>query len=228
MTVTSRFLAERRSIAARQVPRPFPNPPPGRAPIGRLCFRGPSPKLDWTISDLENAIGVASLENAAFFLDTNVFTKDLEPALWNALCARRVLITPRVWKELLPWLKTPFCNETIRNAVRAAAESQVKRAGGVQDSCAGIEVLFLDEDFTNHGYNYYLKLLSIRKAIGLVATAVLTKKLGRAPNRDEFVAEVQGFFGERGFLIADRFSNNMPLSSLRGKKMLRNFVAFPF
>jgi transposase len=26
----------------------------------------------------------------------------------------------------------------------------------------------------------------------------------------------------------DWFSNNMPLSSLRGKKMLRNFVAFPF
>jgi hypothetical protein len=109
------------------------------------------PKLDWAISDFENAIGVASLENAAFFLDTNVLTKDLEPALWNALCTRRVLITPGVWKELLPWLKTPFCNETIRNAVLVAAESQVKRAGGVQDSWAGIEVLFLDQDLRTTG-----------------------------------------------------------------------------
>ena len=202
MTVTSRFLAEGRNIAERQVPCPFATPPLGRVPIGRLCFDGPSPKLDWEISDLENTIGVASLETAVFFLDTSIFTRDLDPALWNALCRRRISILPGVWKELQPWLKNPFRNQTIRNAVLAAAEGHIKRAGGALESRAGIEMLSVDEDFTNHGYDYYRKLLSMRKAIGPVASAVLTKKLGRSPNPDELAAELQGFFGERGFLLA--------------------------
>jgi hypothetical protein len=38
--------------------------------------------------------------------------------------------------------------------------------------------------------------------MGPLATAVLTKKLGRAPTQDEFNAEVQSRFGERGALLA--------------------------
>ena len=38
--------------------------------------------------------------------------------------------------------------------------------------------------------------------MGPLASAVLTKRLGRAPTRNEFLAEVQGNLGERGFLMA--------------------------
>jgi hypothetical protein len=216
MTVTSRFLDERGRVAARQVPSPFPDPPPNRGPIGRLAFHGPSPKLEWTTADLVHAIGVASLQDAVFFLDTNVLTKQLEVAVWDALCTRRIMITPGVWKELLPWLKTPFCNKTIRDSVVAAIQKQVSQAGKTQDSThlqplpsldiPKMEVLFLDEDFTAHGYEYYLKLLSLRKCMGPVAAAVLTKKLGRVPTHDEYLAEVQGNFGERGFRMAKKGS----------------------
>jgi hypothetical protein len=207
MTVTSRFFEESTPVAARHVPSPFPDLPPNRAPIGRLCFWGPSRKLDWTTSGLVHAIGVASLQDAIFFLDTNVFTKQLEAAVWDALCTRRILITPGVWKELLPWLKTPFCNKTIRNAVIAAARRQVSGASKPQESALPkIEILPLNEDFTRHGYEYYLKLLTLRKVIGPLATAVLTKRLGRAPTHDEFLAEVQGNFRERGFRIARKGS----------------------
>src|SRR5208282_1010821 len=200
MTVTSRFFAETGGAAARQFPNPFPNPPPLRSPIGRLHSRGPSAKLDWTTSDLVDAVS-ASLKDAIFFPDTGVLTRDLDVAVWNALCARHILIAPGVWKELLPWLKTPFCNKGVRDSVVAAVKNQVR----VADQGAGpsnIEVLLLNEDFINHGYEYYLKLLTLRKMMGPVATAVLTKKLGRAPTQEEFHAEVQRQFGERGFLLA--------------------------
>jgi hypothetical protein len=108
MTVTTRSLGEKRPIAAKQIPSPFPNPPPNRQPIPRLAFHGPSPKLDCSIEKLTDAIKVAALPDAILFLDTNVFTKELDLSAWDALFSRRILITPRVWKELRPWLKTPF------------------------------------------------------------------------------------------------------------------------
>lgn len=211
MTVTSRFLHESPHLAARLVPSPFPNPPPNRAPIGRLWFRGPSPKLDWSAKDLAQVIGVSALPDAVVFLDTNVFTKELDMSVWDAFCKRRIFITPGVFKELLPWLKTPFRNKAIRDRVYAALQSQVSSPGSLPESphplqceIPKIEVLFLSEDFTNHGYDYYFKLLSLRKAWGPITTAVLTKKLGRSPTNDEFLAEVQRHLGPRGFRIAKK------------------------
>ena len=209
-TITSRFLEESRRIAVKRTPSPFPDPPTGRRPIGRLCFDGPSPKLDWPIADLANAIAVDSLQDAIFFLDTNIFTTQLDLALWNAFCKRRIIIVPAIWNELQPWLKTPFCNQTIRDSVVAAAQGQVARAGKPQTPTdPNIEVLLRDEDenFVKHGYEYYLKLLTLRKVMGPLASAVLTKTLGRAPTREEFLAEVQGNLGERGFLMARKGSD---------------------
>jgi GH24 family phage-related lysozyme (muramidase) len=196
LTITSRFLEEGRPLAVKQVPSPYPDPPPGRGALGRLCFRGPSPKLDLPIADLAQIISTASLHDAVFFLDTNIFTKELDLVLWRAFCTRRIFIAPAIWEELLPWLKSPFCNQTIRDSVVAAAQSQVARASGTRvPADPQIEVLRLNEDFTKHGYEYYLKLLALRKVMGPLATAVLTKRFGRAPTQNEFLAEVQGNLG---------------------------------
>jgi hypothetical protein len=118
----------------------------------------------------------------------------------------------------MPWLETPFCNEAIRDRVVAAAESQVSSAESSQEfgdpqgmpsrDIAKMEVLLFNEDFTTHGYDYYFKLLALRKAWGLVAASVLTKNLGRSPTKDEFLAEVQGRVGPRGFLLAEKGLKN--------------------
>jgi len=65
-------------------------------------------------------------------------------------------------------------------------------------------VLFLTEDFNIHGFDYYFNLLALRKAWGPMAAAVLTKKFGRPPTNDEFLAEVQGHLRERGFRLAKK------------------------
>jgi hypothetical protein len=67
-----------------------------------------------------------------------------------------------------------------------------------------VEVLFVNEDFKSHGYDYYFKLLALRKALGPLATAALSKKLGRPPTDDEFLAEIQRNLGTRSFIIAKK------------------------
>jgi len=204
MTVTSRFFDEKSREASRQMSNPFPNPPPGRSAIGRLTSRAPSPKLHWATADFVNYIN-GTLPDAGFFFDTGVFTRELDSAIWNALSMRRILITPGVCQELLPWLRDPFCNKTVRDAVTSAAKTEL----GIPTQTRGavnvnVKLLIPDDEFTSHGYDYYLRLLTLRKMMGPLASAVLTKKLGRAPTQEEFHAEVQSQFGERGYLLAKK------------------------
>ncbi len=213
MTVTSRFVDERRPLSARLTPPPAFNVPPNRAPIPRLAFRGSYAKVNWSAADLAHAIGVGALADAVVFLDTNIFTTELEQSVWDAIFTKRILITPGVWKEILPWLKTPFHNKTAREFVHKAVQKQVEwhraaqRAATPEEAAAEfakVEVLFLDESFTNHAYDYYLRLLALRKGVGPIASSFLTKRFGRAPTNDEFLAEVQGQFGMRGLHMAKK------------------------
>jgi hypothetical protein len=214
MTVTSRFIDDQRPLASRNIPSPFPNPPPNREAIGRLDFRGPSPKMDLNVADFTQAINVGALENAIVFLDTNIFTRELDQSLWDVLFTRQIYITPGVYAEMLPWLKTPFCNKVIRDRVVAALKDQVNCGRHGQEpppfpeiqagEIPKIEVLFLGDDFKGHGYEYYVKLLAVRKVMGQAAANILTKRLGRSPTNDEFLAEVQNHLGRRGFFIAKK------------------------
>lgn len=96
----------------------------------------------------------------------------------------------------------------MRNDVVAAVQRQVARGGNTQQAGKEkIEVLFLDEQYISHGYDYYHDLLALRKAMGPIAAKVLQKRFQRAPTKDEFLAEVQGNFGERGFLLAKKGSD---------------------
>ena len=146
-------------------------------------------------------------------MDTNIFTTELDQSLWDAIYTKQVFITPGVWKEILPWLKTPFRNKLARDYVYAAVQRQVnwhtaaQRAATPEEAATefgNAQVLFLDESFTNFAYNYYLRLLAPRKMIGPTATSILTTRFGRAPGNDEFLAEVQGQFGIRGLHMAKK------------------------
>ncbi|HKN21719.1 MAG TPA: hypothetical protein VJX73_09895 [Terracidiphilus sp.] len=180
--------------------------------MGRLTFLGVSPKLDLPVDELVKAVG-SSLRDATFFLDTNVLTKKLDPEVWNALCSRRMLITPGVFKELLPWLRKPFCNPAIRDSVVHALRVQVGLERMSQDSTLPkIDVLLVDDEHRRHAYQYYLNLLALRKAMGPWAFAVLTKRLGRDPTQDELVAELQRNLGERALHMAMKgiAANSLP------------------
>jgi len=139
-----------------------------------------------------------------FFLDTNIFTRELNPLIWSALTERRIPITTGVGRELLPWLKDPFCNKAIRDSVLAALTQVTSSTPSGQFPPSGFGLLAPGQRFADHGYEYYVNLLALRKMMGPLAIAVLTKRLGRAPTQAEFHAEVQGRLGERGYLLAKK------------------------
>ena len=201
MTVTSRFFHEKSREGSREITNPYPNPPAGRSAIARLHSRSPSYKLDWTTTDFVNYIN-GTLPNAEFFPDTSIFTRDMDTAIWGALRGRRVLIVPQVGHELVPWLKNPFSNKAIRDSVASAMKMGLDITAEAPRTVDGMELFVPGKEYAEHGYNYYLNLLALRKMMGPLATAVLTKKLGRAPTQEEFHAEVQSQFGERGYLLA--------------------------
>jgi hypothetical protein len=207
MTVTGRHLDELPPIAVKQTRSPYPNPPPNREAIGRLTFQGPTPKLDWSPAELAEKIRVCALQDALILPDTNVFTRELDPLIWDAFRTRCVLITSRVFKELQPWLNSPFQNKSIRNDVVAelkkktgAPEGRLPRENGV------IDILLADEDaaYEALGYQYYCKLLALRKLIGPLSLGALKKQLGREPTEQELSGFVQRQFGPRGLLLAKK------------------------
>jgi hypothetical protein len=212
MTVTSRFYSEKAPLARRRVRGRLPKTPPNRSLIGRLSFHGPTPKLDVSAAELAQSIGVHSLANAIIFPDTNVFSRELDISVWDAFWNRRICLTPLVFKELLPWLKTPFRNKPIRDRVMTAIKSQTSRDASpdtptlLPHETPKLQVLYLNDgdDFMKHGYDYYFRLLALRKAWGPMAVRALTRKLGRSPTNDEFVGEVQKQVGPRGLLLAKK------------------------
>ncbi len=203
----------------------------------RLAFHGPTPKLDWSATDLARAISAHSLPDAVVFPDTNIFSKELDISVWDAFWNRRICITPLVWKELQPWLKTPFRNKAIRDRMMTAVKSQISRDTArnqpgtpelLPHEIPKLQVLYLNDgdDFMKHGCDYYFRLLALRKAWGPMAVGVLTKKLGRKPTNDEFVAEVQKQVGPRGLLLAKKglqalnSSNQLTVNKLTDEQLV--------
>ena len=116
---------------------------------------------------------------------------------------RRIAVVPAVGRELLPWLENPFCNKTIRELVAAKmGHGSPANKADQPRLINNIELFSPGDAFIDHGYEYYVNLLALRKMMGPLATIALTKKLGRAPTQAEFHAEVQSQFGERGYLLA--------------------------
>ncbi len=206
MTVTARHFHEKPPLAVRAVRSPYPNPPQNREAIGRLWLRGPSPKLAYPPEQLAHTLSVSALTDAVFFLDTNVLSKDLHPLLWEAFRARRIVIAPRVFSELKPWLSSPFANKNIRNDVVSEVNKQIAaaKAGQRRPEIGTIDVLLSDRDevYERLGYRYYFELLALRKFIGPLSQRVLTKQLGREPFKEELAGYLQKYFGSRGLLLA--------------------------
>lgn len=207
MTVTARHQADgSRCLAKKSVRSPYPNPPPNREAIGRLHFRGPSPKEDSSPAELAQKISIAALPDALILLDTNILTKELHPILWQAFRTKTILITSSVFSELLPWLKSPFHNKSIRNEVVAELRKAESPESSPARPSGTIEVLLSDQNaaYLSLGYEYYHNLLVLRKLFGPLSFRVLSKQLGREPTENEFSGFVQRQFGPRGLLLAKK------------------------
>jgi hypothetical protein len=158
-------------------------PPSGSDDPGflhRLSWRiTPKVPTDW--GSLIEAIG--SETQIDVFCDTSTFSDDAPDALWEALLAEegRLVITPRVWEELKPWLK-------IRpgHALWSAIRNRSAGIGFSNDPKVG--------EAGRRVYEYYISLLRLRRAIGVASINVFRKSHGRDPDANEsqeLLAEIQ-------------------------------------
>jgi hypothetical protein len=120
-----------------------------------------------------------------------------------------------VSRELLPWLENPHRNATTRDLVfesvrRQLALGEDSASATPSDASSrilrnlGIQVRFPNDRYLQHGFEYYFKLLALRKLIGPIILQTLEQQKGRRPTNDEFVAAAQPFLGERGLQIAKK------------------------
>jgi hypothetical protein len=161
--------------------------------LHRLSWRiTPKVPTDW--GALIEAIG--SETQIDVFCDTSTFSDDAPDALWEALLAEegRLVITPRVWEELKPWLK-------IRpgQALWSAIGERSSGIGFSNDPKPG--------ETGRRVYEYYTSLLRLRRAVGAASVNIFRKTHGRDPDADEareLLAEIQKNLGERGRLLAGK------------------------
>jgi hypothetical protein len=215
LTKTGRYFEEKKPLAARSIIRRPSNPAPGRMPFVRLCNYGPTEKANMSGAELAASIGPSVKPDAIFFLDTNIFSTCTSRPLWDLFLSKQILITPMVSDELLPWIRNPNKNREIRELV---LESVTRQFALGEDAASatppshiasalahlGIQIRFPNERYQQHGYEYYFRLLSIRKFMGQIIAYSLEQELGKPPTDDEFLARAHPFVGERGLQLAKK------------------------
>jgi hypothetical protein len=114
--------------------------------------------------------------NALLFCDTNLFTRAVDFAVWDAILTRKLIIPPLVWSELRPWISTPHHNQQISQLVDHAH----------REGHAKFEFLQISDEYKEHGFQHYFSLLSYRKRWGVELYDQLRERLARAPTDPEF------------------------------------------
>lgn len=193
---TGRVFQRRATSDGEVVVAPSRSDDPGF--LRRLAWRvTPKVTTDW--AELADAIqGEAQID---VFCDNSIFADDTPGGLWEALLAapERLVITPRVWRELLPWL------EKRPNHRLAAA---------IHESNPGIGICNEPEpgQTGRRAFDYYMALLKIRRTGIVTARGAFRRQHGRDPDLDEereLPAKIQQTFGERGRLIALKPSEHL-------------------
>ncbi len=218
-TMLGEYFEEKRPLAVRSVTARCVHRAPGRLPfyepISRLRFWGPTPKLDWTGDDVAARLGPYVAENALFFLDTGIFSTVASKPLWDLFLSRQVLIVPTVWGEIQDWINCPRRNQDIRDIVQDSIKRQLALGEEGLDATPSdlvskalselrIQIRSPNERYRQHGYEYYYKLLALRKLVGPVIATVLERELGKHPGPSEVRMRAQRLFRERGAELAEK------------------------
>ena len=158
--------------------------------LRRLAWRTtPKVKTNWS----ENIKAPGRRKQIDVFCDNGILADDAHVDLWEVLLAApgRMILTPRVVKELLPWLK-------IRPGDRVLK--------ALKDKEEGVQIIHEPQDGEpgKRVLDYYMSLLKIRRDSLEIARRVFRKENGRDPDEAEeqqLLGQIQQSFGERGRLI---------------------------
>jgi hypothetical protein len=165
------------------------------------------PRLGWTCSpkvptDWGRLTDALSDEgDLAVFCDNSAFDEDAPPELWNALLAEpgRLVLTGRVLRELLPWLRT----HRSHPVTRAIAEHHEGIAERLEPKPGSLG---------RRSFDYYLMLLLSRRAGLAAARRVFARGHGREPDKVEeraLLDRIQKDLGQRDRMLAAKGVGNL-------------------
>ncbi len=164
----------------------------GRIPTERLAFGPLTAKRPIDYRVVARFIRTYCPQNMAFYLDTNFFTGEEKPdVLWHALLEKQIVITPLVWRELQPWLGTPFRNRSIRDLL---LDARLYKNPNIEFSP--------DKEwhpFHSVAHAYYVNLLAVRKRMGKALVDQFAADHGREPTKQEIDRMIQTAGTERDF-----------------------------
>jgi hypothetical protein len=150
----------------------------------------------------------------AFFLDTNMWDRTLEPELWAALLARRdsIFVIPNVRLELKKWI---------------VANPNFPGSQAIMDKKSNLIIMDLPPNDSDEltAYAYYAFLLQIRRRAGDFVTWEFRKREGRDPTPDELVSGIQRSVGERGLALIHKHGKTATLDRWATDESLVYFAA---
>lgn len=165
--------------------------------VSRLSMKFTRPSAQW------RANLPASIEHVppevSFFLDSNIWDRNLETNLWHALLGRSnsVFVIPSVRLELEGWInRNPSYIGSL--AVREKHPNLI-----LQDLPP------IDSDEAT-AYVYYTYLLQVRRMVFDILKIRFRQEKGRDPSANELMTGVQKTFGERGLVLAHKDGKSVP------------------
>lgn len=187
---TEIFKAPDRQDGDRSVPAGILKDP---TVVPRLSWRhGPRVRADW--GSLFRSIEAAP--GSVYFCDNSIFDDATPADLWTLLLGApgRLVITPRVWGELLPWLKRRPGHPAVKamkltpSGLRVQDEPKINSPG-------------------RRAFDYYTALLMSRRMLLNIGRNVFRKVEARDPDPAEvdlIASDIQRHAGTRGRLIATK------------------------
>jgi hypothetical protein len=159
--------------------------------VPRLSYKFFAPSAAWRMNLGASIRAVPS--EVCFFLDTNIWDKNLEPDIWHALLVRSdsVYIIPSVRLELQGWVKKNP-DYIGSQAIRKKNPKLILQELAPPDS----------DEITV--YAYYVYLLQSRRNIAHFYKMKFRETKGRDPDPGELMTGIQRTFGERGLVLAHK------------------------
>ena len=158
--------------------------------VPRLTWK-PREQVPFRPGDLARGVAGVGSGSVIFFCDNSFFDDRLDPRILKALLSgrERIAITPQVKRELEPWLSSRP-SHPLRRALRQRSRAiRSVSSPGVAGQGA---------------FEYYVRLLLLRRAALSVAQEHFAEQFGRAPAENDTAwlhGDVQRHLGERGMLL---------------------------
>lgn len=220
---TNFHFVEKKPDKEMKLPEAIPQPPKYKFHLAPHCWTPPTPSQECTYDHFIESFTTMP-KDYRIFLDTGFITSHEVPqALWDCMVDKEVFITEDVWKELQPWVADPFYNRWFRDYLVNAIDLEKSGAGHRR-----VSLFSFSDLLTKYAKvaQYYVRLLWLRKFVGVHHIYEYEKQHGRKPTDEENQALLQQIVGPRGWRLVKKALANRDSLNINTDESLVVSAAF--